>query len=88
MTPTQKHLARGALGLPNPSNRSARNLSAVHPDVPRFADWQAMADADLARSEKCGLQGYLFTLTRAGAEAALEPHERLDPADFPPIGSE
>ncbi|WP_193752807.1 hypothetical protein [Aureimonas ureilytica] len=44
-----------------------------------------MVEAGLATVEKVGLPGRVFLLTRAGAEAALEPHERLDPKDFPPI---
>ena len=85
MTPEQTALARRALGLPNNLARSSRNYASVHPDARAYAPWMEMVEAQLATVEKVGLSGRVFTLTRAGAEAALEPHERLDPADFPPI---
>ncbi|WP_062220536.1 hypothetical protein [Aureimonas sp. D3] len=85
MTPEQRALARRALGLPNSLARSSRNYTAVHPNALAFAPWMEMVEAGLATVEKVGLSGRVFLLTRAGAEAALEPHERLDPEDFPPI---
>ncbi len=88
MTPTQRALAREALGLPNRHNLSTGNYATVHADAPSCAEWLAMAEAQLAQEQKItGLSWRVFELTRAGAEAALEPYERLDPADFPPIGA-
>ncbi len=88
MTPSQRTLAREALGLPNADNRSAGNYATVHADAPSYAQWQAMEEAKLAYGRKVqGFSFFVFELTRAGAEAALEPHERLDLSDFPPIGA-
>ena len=83
MTPAQIRLARAALGLPNNYRRSYRNrFFTVEP----HPGWEAMVAAGLATTvvdpamTACP-HGYF--LTRAGAEAALEPRERLDREDFP-----
>lgn len=89
MTPRQKRLARHALGLPNAQNRSYRNRFIATYAPGDFDDWAAMARAGLAdhAAPVAALGGrittYRFWLTEAGAEAALEPGEQLDPEDFP-----
>lgn len=86
MTPRKIELARHALGLPNVKGMSYRNYFTAGPDHPDFADWQAMcSDGDAStQGPKRTLGGdYAFWLTRAGAEGALNPGERLDPEDFP-----
>lgn len=85
MTPRQRDLARCALGLGirtgrNKTVRSYRNrffASIGHAD---YEDWKAM----VAAGEAEGL-GDPFWLTRAGAEAALNAGESLDPEDFPEV---
>ncbi len=73
--------ARRALGLPNRHKVSHRNhhLGLSHPD------WQAMEARGLATVRRSSEDGApsLWRLTRAAAEAALLPGERLNPDDFP-----
>lgn len=81
MTPAQRALARHALGLPNAGRRSYRNRFLTGGESP---DWRALEAAGHAESGKADELGRTwFWLTRAGAEAALEPGERLCPEDFP-----
>lgn len=77
MTPEQKKLARHALGLDNSAakGRSYRNRYFSHAGNP---EWVAMVEAGEAT-----VNGPWFHLTRSGAEAALNPREKLDPEDFP-----
>lgn len=85
LTPRQIELARHALGL-SYSRQSYRNYFCAgvgHVDHP---DWMAMVDAGCAkrRASVKALGGDdLFTLTFAGARAALKPGETLDPECFP-----
>ena len=82
MTPRQRELARHALGLPNTSRRSYRNRFLTGGACP---DWRALEAAGLAEAGKTDDLGRAwFWLTRAGAEAALAPGERLCSEDFPP----
>lgn len=87
MTPEQRELARHALGLPNKSQRSFRNHFVCGPGHSDYADWMAMTKAGLAKRRDGGRMPFsgndLFWLTRSGAEAALDPREKLDPDDFP-----
>lgn len=87
MTHEQKALARHALGLPNERRCSYRNRFVTGPGGADFHAWMDMVDAGLARrsdGSKLPFGGDdLFRLTRAGADQALEPGERLDPEDFP-----
>lgn len=93
MTPDQLRLARAALDLPNTSGRSTRN-KPFHAGPAEDAFWRLlneMVDAGLMRKRqrttlRCGFI-HEFTLTRAGADRALEPGERLDPQQFPQIGA-
>ncbi|MER5172643.1 hypothetical protein [Thioclava kandeliae] len=86
MTPTQKKLARHALGLPNRNHTSYRNCF-VTPYGPHsdFTAWEEMKDLGFA--ERTELQSRIntvrFWLTRKGAMAAIDPNEKLDSEDFP-----
>ena len=91
MTAEQKDLARAALGLRH-RRQSYRNRYVSLPAGDTFAHWQAMVAAGLAeqhpstRADGTPLYaavGVLFALTLAGAVAALEPGEFLDPEEFP-----
>lgn len=86
MTPAQKELARHALGLPNARRLSYRNHFVAGEGHGDFTNWLAMVEAGEAKRRKGNaLTGGddLFWLTKAGAEAALNSRERLDPEDFP-----
>lgn len=81
LTADEHRLARHALGLPNRHRRSFRNhfVAATH------EGWERLVSAGLAvvhRSSEVGGM-HTYRLTRAGAEATLDPGERLDPEDFP-----
>ena len=86
MTPRQIELARHALGLRPGCLVSYRNhfvAGSGHVDYP---DWMLMVDAGNAtriENEHLPAGLVLFKLTRAGAEAALLPGDRLDPEDWP-----
>lgn len=90
----QYKMARHALGLPNKGRKSYRNRYTAGVLSRAFEAWGALVDAGLATAhphdidgeQRCGL--VTFCLTRAGAEAALERGERLDPEDFPPADRE
>lgn len=87
MTPTQKRLARHALGFSNtdrPNHRqSYRNRYCTGRHTLWESEWELMARAGLATmTERTGSFSY-FRLTRAGAEAALRKGETLCPEDFP-----
>lgn len=92
MSDHQVGLARHALGLPHRSRCSYRNRYVVAAENSDFREWLAMVAAGFALRHRSrwndGSPMYvggavLFTLTRAGAEAALQPGEQLDPEDFP-----
>ena len=76
MTPAQKKLARHALGLDEPMARGRSYRNRYFTGAPHD-DWQAMVAAGLAKVS-CS-----YTLTPAGAKAALDKSETLDPEDFP-----
>ena len=85
MNARKRELARHALGLPNSTARSYRNryLAAYVPGGP-YDLWDELVAAGLAEAgpfEKSGKSRW-FSLTRAGAEAALDPGETLCPEDF------
>ncbi|MFC6391804.1 hypothetical protein [Methylorubrum zatmanii] len=82
MSPEQRRLARHALGLPNRYRRSYRNRFLAGG---RDENWLGLVEDGLAESgEPDDLGRTWLWLTRAGAEAALEPGERLCREDFPP----
>ncbi len=82
MTPTQRKLARHALGLPNKQRRTYRNhyLGAHKAAEP---DWDALVAAGMATSRPFNTCDTMYHLTRAGAVLALEGGEKLDKEDFP-----
>jgi hypothetical protein len=86
LTPKQRSLARHALGLTDGRKQSYRNrfvADAAHEDHP---EWMRMVRKGAAsyRAAQAMFGGSdLFWLTQAGAQAALEPGELLDPEDFP-----
>lgn len=86
MTPKQVELARHALGLNGKARCSYRNRFCAGAEHPDFLDWLAMVEVGDARRREA-VKGFggddLFHLTKAGAEKALLPGERLDPDDFP-----
>lgn len=81
MTAQERDLARHALGLSKRRRQSYRNHFVCNTDP----CWERLVEAGLATvrrsAEATGMHTY--RLTRAGAEAALDPGERLDPEDFP-----
>lgn len=85
LTPEQRGLARHALGLTRGCGQSYRNnfvTGAGSTDYPKWLDMVAVGAATRTPSKMFGGDD-LFRLTRAGAEAALDPGERLCPEDFP-----
>lgn len=90
MTDRQRELARHALGLSGVvSSRvtvTFRNFYCAALASPDHAEWLAMVVAGEATGRPNALSpatADLFFLTRAGAQAALQPGESLDPEDFP-----
>lgn len=87
MDSKQRRLARHALGLPNDSKRSYRNRYVTAPGTPEHDMWLAMEGAKEAvrtPGDEMGLgKNDHFRLRHAGAKAALDPGEMLDPEDFP-----
>lgn len=85
MDAAQRELARHALGLPNERRMSYRNRFATDAGPDNEA-WRGMVAAGLAKMRP-GVEWMggmdAFWLTRKGAEAALDPGERLDAEDFP-----
>lgn len=82
MTPRQIALARHALGLTASCLVSYRNVFVAGPGHDDYGDWMHMVAGGFAirRESKVLPPGdVLFHLTRAGAEAALLPGDRLDP---------
>lgn len=79
MTSEQKRLARHALGLPNDKMVSCRNRYIAGTGE-TYGDWSDMERSGFAI---CAGSICKFKLTRAGAERALKPGERLCEEDFP-----
>lgn len=85
MTAVQIDLARHALGLDGRRKTSYRNHFVTGDGSTDFVIWQDMKAKGWAWSAKgSALSGGdpVFGLTRAGAELALMPGEKLDPEDF------
>lgn len=80
MTPTQRELARHALGLPNKMRKSYRNRFVAGAGHGDYGDWTQMA-ADGNAEMRVG--DSLFWLTEQGARQALDQGEVLDEEDFP-----
>jgi hypothetical protein len=85
MTPAQRELARHALGLPSPGGRSFRNRYFTPAQGRVTEEWRAMVAAGEAEGGKPArrMSTIFFSLTRKGAELALDPGEWLCPEDFP-----
>lgn len=85
MTPTQRKLARHALGLKDGQLQSFRNRYYAYESTPTGRSWLAMIKAGEATAEAVvtGRSLRLFQLTQHGALLALDPGETLDPEDFP-----
>lgn len=87
----QRELARHALGLPNRMTISYRNRYFAGPGHAAYGDWCAMEEMGAAQRVKemqmrVGAQKSAhFEMTLAGAEAALNKGECLDPEDFPVV---
>jgi hypothetical protein len=83
MTPSQRKMARHALGLDGERKRSYRNryvagLGTTHED-----EWNDLCRRGLAERGTDGIAIVGFCLTEEGAREALLPGEILDPEDFP-----
>lgn len=85
LTPEQRELARHALGLDGRHSQSWRDHFVTGPGSSDYDRWQEMV-ATGAATRRAGNQltggDDLFLLTRAGALAALDPGETLDPNVF------
>ncbi len=82
MTDYQRRLARHALGLngrPNIRVQAFRNHYVATKGTPTWTCWQELVADGLALRRDHTLQHDNFSLTRSGAEAALNPGESLDP---------
>lgn len=79
MTPSQKELARHALGLPNSKNVSYRNRFCAGPGHPAWENWQNMVAEGYAVRQDGPLWGgdSMFHLTLKGALLAREAKEHL-----------
>ncbi len=86
LTPRQREMARHALGLPNPSKRSKKNRYHSLKGTPKHDAWMDLVHRGYARILS-GAPLDQFTLTRAGADVALERGESLCPEDFPSISA-
>lgn len=85
MNPTQRELARHALGLPSKSKRSYRNHFVIGEDDPDWTEMVAMGWATMRKAETLPFGGSAcFYLTEVGARLALNKGEKLCPEDFPP----
>lgn len=90
MTPHQKKLARHALGLTNPDANgcSYRNYYVCGSRGAPYSAWMRMVKNGEAIRSRFGAHTsnrFSFHLTSAGAQAALETGESLDPEDFPSL---
>ena len=88
MTPQQITLARHALGLPNRQNTTYRNRYSAGKGHASHPTWEQMVKAGAATATRHagGLGGQdTFSLTLAGAKAALQAGESLCAEDFPGV---
>ena len=85
MTPAQRELARHALGLPSPIQKTFRNRYFTPAQGHVTEQWRAMVAAGEAEGGTPArrMSTIFFRLTRKGAEQALNPGEYLCPEDFP-----
>ena len=85
MTSKQKELARHALGLPNSKGMSYRNHYATDMNSPESKHLMALVKSGMADVIEADTDRtlFFFHLTKSGAMAALNEHEKLCPEDFP-----
>lgn len=86
--PVQRDLARHAIGLDGRHKQTWRNHFVTGEGSTDYPHWMAMVEAGWAtRRNGSVLTGgdYLFRLTRAGAELALDPGEALNSDAFPAV---
>ena len=83
MTPSQRELARHALGFPNKRNTSYRNRFCSGPDHPAYQNWMNMVAEGYAVKQDGPLWGgdSMFYLTLKGALLARDPKEHLSRED-------
>jgi hypothetical protein len=83
MTPSQRELARHALGFPNKKNTSYRNRFCAGMDHPAWGNWQNMVSEGYAIRRDGPLWGgdSMFYLTLKGALLARDAKEHLSPED-------
>lgn len=86
-TDRQRQLARQALGL-NYRMVSYRNRHFLYPGSVIHSVWLDMVAMGAAQRSDHPSGMDHFSLTHAGAEAALEWGESLCPEDFPPLAAE
>lgn len=79
MTPSQRELARHALGFPNRKNESYRNRFCAGPGHLDWENWQNMVANGYARRIDGPIWGgdSMFVLTLKGALLARDPKEHL-----------
>lgn len=82
MTPSQREMARHALGLTDGRKISYRNRYVASLCSLREMAWDDLVRAGMAERGRDGASSVGFCLTEAGARLALEPGETLDPEDF------
>ncbi|MBB3937907.1 hypothetical protein [Aureimonas phyllosphaerae] len=87
LTSEQRVQARSALGLGFAPKVSQRNEARPQLGAHSYDVWLGMVAAGLAVECETTAFWTIFRLTRAGADAALEAGESLDPRHFPPIGA-
>ncbi len=87
MSNEQRRLARHALGLDHGSGlkRTYRNRYIVTNGSKAALEWEQMVAAGWARIGLRQQVTTLYELTAAGALAAIESGEHLDPEDFPKV---
>lgn len=89
LTPRERELARHALGLPNERRQSSRNRFYAPVGSEQNEMLSRLVPQGLCECRRSvvirprRVKHDFFTLTRAGAEAALEAGETLDEEDFP-----
>lgn len=83
MNAEQLNMARHALGLPNDRRRSYRNRYVAGLGTTQEKAWDELVRQGLAARGANGIAVVGFCLTEAGAKAALDHTETLDPEDFP-----
>ncbi len=83
LTYRERELARRALGLYGTRMRSIRNCFITHRLSEEAQILMGLVNRGLAEIEELSSRYRRFSLTRAGAELALEPGETLRTEDFP-----